>query len=286
MRYTLYTVTVELHQFLPPRNQGRVGEHLRRWRARRGWSQLRVAVDYNVSARHLSFVETGRARPSRALIIHLARSLGATNEELNACLLVCGYAPQHVIDLEVAKSALSATLNEMIGRHDPYPAFVFNADWVMARLNSGGQWLYSVLMPDLWATVADPGAGVDMVASLIDSEGLFSRMRNAASVGWALLRQLRLEQLTNPGLQPRADRLEASLRHRFPDYDPHDEPERADPSLHLNFDTARGPLSFFTLQSVVGIPQQITVATPRVELWFPADPYTREVFEHCAPGLG
>jgi len=259
--------------------RGRVGEHLRRWRLRHGWSQLRVAVDCNVSTRHLSFVETGRARPSKQLIVHLARSLQATNQELNLCLIAGGYAPQHVIDLADEHPGSAGTLNEMIRQHHPHPAFVFDADWVIVCINRSGQWLCSVLMPELWPTVSDPGAGLHMVTALIHPGGLLSRMRDAASAGSALLDQLRQEQLTNPGLKARADALERSLGERFPDYIHDDRLDRGDPSLHLEFVTEHGPLSFFRLQTVIGIPQQITVAAPRVEMWFPADLHTRQVME-------
>ncbi len=75
-----------------------VGEHLRRWRTRRGLSQLSVAVECGVSTRHLSFAETGRARPSKQLIVHLARFLEPTNRELNVCLL----AAANIVDMLVA----------------------------------------------------------------------------------------------------------------------------------------------------------------------------------------
>lgn len=238
---------------------------------------MRAAHDCNVSTRHLSFVETGRARPSRELIVHLARSLGATNEELNVCLVSGGYAPRHVVELGGEHRAVSDTLAEMIDRHDPYPAFVFSADWLTVRVNSGGQWLCSVLMPDMWGTVADPRVGLDMLAALTREDGLLCQMRNADVVGWTLLRQLRLEQLTNPALRTRVDAFEASLLRRYPGFDPDDGGDRVDPTLHLDFDTVLGPLAFFTVQSVIGMPQQVTVATPRVELWFPADQHTREV---------
>ena len=73
---------------------GMAGVHLRGGRARRGISQLALATECDVSTRHLSFVETGRSRPSRQLIVHLARFLRPTNRELNACLLAAGYAPR------------------------------------------------------------------------------------------------------------------------------------------------------------------------------------------------
>lgn len=255
-----------------------VGGHLRRWRTRRELSQLAVAVECGVSTRHLSFVETGRARPSQALVLHLARFLGATNRELNEGLLVAGHAPLHVGDLGVERTALDETLGEMLERH-PCPAFVFTAGWVMERLNRSGQWLCSVLMPGLWSAIDAGSVGLDMIAALTHHDGLLSRVRDAPRVGTALLRQLRVEQLTNPRLKDRVDTFEWSLSQRFPTHPIGDAPDFTEPSLHLQFGTTHGPLSFFTLQSVVGIPQHITVATPRVELWFPADVHTRHLLD-------
>lgn len=256
----------------------RVGAHLRRWRTERGISQLRLAVDSGVSSRHLSFVETGRAQPSRQLILHLARFLTPSSHEVNVCLLAAGFAPTHTVGLDVGSTALDATLDEMIHRHDPYPAFVFDPDWVMGRLNDGGQWLCSVLMPKVWDTVDAPRDGLDMIAALIHPDGLFSRMRDPEPIGTALLRQLRTEQLTNPGLTERVDALERSLHERFPDRGSGADSAAAEATLRVDFDTGHGPMSFLTFQVVVGIPQHITVATPRVELWFPADALTRAVF--------
>lgn len=258
-----------------------VGEHLRYWRARRGLSQLRVASEYGTSARHLSFVETGRARPSKELIVHLARSLEATNHEMNTCLLAGGYAPLHINDLD-GHHATSQTLDKLIEQHDPFPAFVFNADWLVERMNPGGRWLCTAVMPDVPPEHHSPGA--DMIAALTNSDGLLSRMRDAAAVGAGFLHQLRLEQLTNPGLEPRANRLAQSLRDRYLGYVAGESPDHS--SYHFEFDTAHGALTLFTLQCVVGIPQQITVATPRVELWFPADAHTRQVIEGNVPASG
>src|SRR5690606_39523294 len=70
-----------------------VGEHLREWRQRRRMSQLDLALAANVSARHLSFIETGRARPSREMVLHLCERLGVPYRERNSCLLAAGYAP-------------------------------------------------------------------------------------------------------------------------------------------------------------------------------------------------
>ncbi|MCP9271572.1 helix-turn-helix domain-containing protein [Mycolicibacterium arenosum] len=275
-------MTTESSSAVSVPSEAGVGEHLRRWRNRVGLSQMRVAHDCNVSTRHLSFVETGRARPSRELIVYLARSLGATNEELNVCLLAGGFAPRHMVELAGDLHAVSDALVEMIDRHNPYPAFVFSPDWMTVRVNAGGQWLCSVLMPDLWSAVADPRVGVDMLDALTRSDGLLSQMRNAACTGWALLRQLRMEQLTNPDLQARVDAFEASLLRRYPAFDADEEGDRDDPTLHLDFDTVHGPVSFFTVQSVIGMPQQVTVATPRVEMWFPADQHTRQVMARAS----
>ena len=259
-----------------------VGTHLRRWRSRRHISQLRLALDCDVSTRHISFVETGRSRPSRDLILHLARRLHPTSRELNLCLLAANYAPAH---LGYDDGPVSTMLEAMLSQHDPAPAFVFDASWTMRRLNRGGQWLCSIVLPRVWAGVSKPETGIDMLAALTHPEGLLSTMRDAGRVGAGFLQQLRLEQLTNPSLGNRVDQFERSLRERF---HPPEDDRAHDPSesgLTLEFDTALGAMSFFTAQGVFGMPQHITVGSLRSELWFPADAHTRATIHAHVPPL-
>lgn len=173
------------------------------------------------------------------------------------------------------------THERMLDRHHPFPAFVFDADWIMRRINPAGQWLCSVLMPEVWAATPDKQAGLDMIAGLVHPDGLLSQLRDPAPTGFTLARQLRVEQLTNRTLGLRIDVLEQSLHERFgaPQGEASYPTEDHRP---LCFDTRHGPLSFFAVQSVIGIPQDITVGSLRAELWFADDERTRAaVVEHA-----
>lgn len=250
------------------------GTYLRRWRKSRGVSQMSVALECGVSARHLSFVETGRARPSQQLLVHLARYFQVSQSELNLCLLAAGHAPvRAMLDAE----PLTPALERLLEHHDPNPAFVFDADRRMRRLNRGGQWLCSLVMPRLWSKVTCPDVGVDMIEALAHPDGLLSHMRDAQAIGAGMTEQLRVEQITNPHLEARIATLERSLAERFDQWPP-DVPEpRAEPTFQMTFDTRLGPLSYFTVQGVVGIPEHVTGGKLRTELWYPTDTQTRAV---------
>src|SRR5438105_6400907 len=103
-----------------------VGELLRQWRQRRRLSQLDLAVEAEVSARHLSFVETGRSRPSRELVLHLAEHLDVPLRERNSLLLAAGYAPvynQTPLDAD-EMSPVRDALDKILAGHEPFPAVV------------------------------------------------------------------------------------------------------------------------------------------------------------------
>lgn len=252
------------------------GGHLRAWRRRRGLSQLAVAIECGTSTRHLSFVETGRARPSPDLVLQLARLLRPTNRELAACLLAAGHAPRHLPELDDGGAAdLDAAVVAMVDRHAPDPAYAFDADWRMVHLNDGARWLCARLPAEVWLVDGDPGGGVDMIAAFAHPDGVLALVDDPARVGATVLRQLRAEQLTNPALGERVDALERSLHHRFPDLGPADGPLPAEPTYRLDLATPDGPLAFRVVQVVVGLAQHLDVAAPRVELLLPVDDRTR-----------
>src|SRR5688500_20335776 len=113
------------------------GTLLRDWRRRRRWSQLDLAVEADVSARHLSFVETGRSKPSRELLLHLAEHLEVPLRERNALLLAAGYAPVYperpldAGDLEPVRAAL----DKILAGHEPYPAAIVDRHWDLLAAN-------------------------------------------------------------------------------------------------------------------------------------------------------
>src|SRR3954463_4666079 len=114
-----------------------VGGLLRDWRQRRRLSQLDLAIEADVSARHLSFVETGRSRPSRELVLHLAEHLDVPLRERNALLLAAGYAPAyHQTPLDAAEMApVRDAVAKILAGHDPYPAVVVDRRWDLVSAN-------------------------------------------------------------------------------------------------------------------------------------------------------
>jgi hypothetical protein len=119
--------------------------------------------------------------------------------------------------------------------------------------------------------------GMDMITALGHPQGLLSRMRDPWAVGAALLAQLHTEASATPSLAARIQRLSEALNQRHRPAGKIEQTRHAAPYLSLTFDTALGPLSYFYVQSVFALPQDVTLASLRMELWFPADSRTAEV---------
>jgi transcriptional regulator with XRE-family HTH domain len=253
--------------------------NLRQMRASRGISQLELALRLGVSQRHVSFVELARAKPSRNLILSWARETGATVDERNAALVNAGYSPA-VLEFGVEHGQASLAfraLSDMLAAHDPFPGIIFDADWMMRAMNEAGRSLCGIVMPDFLAGLDRPPGEMDMIAAVSHPGGLLARVRNAAEAGFALLNQLRAEQLTRPALRPRVDSLESSLLERF-GHEQAGHPRAAgEPHLQLIIDTQLGTLAFLLVQTVFGLPQNVTHASLRTELWFPGDEATRRI---------
>src|SRR5690242_6319961 len=134
-----------------------VGTLLRDWRQRRRLSQLDLALDAGVSARHLSFVETGRSRPSAQMVLHLAEHLDVPLRERNAMLLAAGYAPaygERPLDADEMTPVREA-LQRVLDAHDPYPAAVVDRRWDLVASNGGIGLLVADVDPDLLAPPAN-----------------------------------------------------------------------------------------------------------------------------------
>jgi transcriptional regulator with XRE-family HTH domain len=115
-----------------------VGSLLRSWRERRRLTQMEVALDAEVSARHLSFVETGRSKPGRAMLLAVTKSLEVPYRERNEILLAAGYAPafpQRALD-DPALSLVRDALDRILAAHDPYPAIAFDRGWDLVAANA------------------------------------------------------------------------------------------------------------------------------------------------------
>src|SRR6266404_3426932 len=163
------------------------GDLLREWRQRRRLSQLDLAIQADISSRHLSFVETGRSRPTASMIVRLAEQLGVPLRERNTLLLAGGYAPaypQHGLDAPELDS-VRAALRQVLAGHEPYPAVVIDRWWDMVDANSGVAMLTDGCAPDL---LAPP---VNVLRLSLHPEGMAPRIVNLGQWRSHLLTQLR-----------------------------------------------------------------------------------------------
>lgn len=166
-----------------------VGALLREWRQRRNLSQFELALRSAVSARHLSFIETGRARPSREMVLHLAERLDVPLRERNRLLLAAGFAPafrQRSFD-ESEMAPVREALERFLSAHEPYPALVVDRHWNVVALNRG----VAFINRGVAAELRTPPANALRIA--LHPDGLASRISNLANWSGYLLARLRRE---------------------------------------------------------------------------------------------
>ncbi len=145
-----------------------IGEVLRDARASIGASQLDLALRLGISQRHVSFVETGRSRPSRDLILNWMTETAAPLSIRNAALHSAGFAvtSEEPIPANDAMRQTPAVVERVLAAHEPLPGMVFGADWRMVSLSPSGQWLFAMVMREFLAGVPDIAHGWDMLAGL------------------------------------------------------------------------------------------------------------------------
>jgi transcriptional regulator with XRE-family HTH domain len=246
---------------------------LRRWRRVRGKSQLDLAGDARTTARYVSFVETGRAQPSRRMVVRLARALDIPLRERNALLLAAGYAPLYPASAmdEPALERVSAALDAMLDRHEPFPAVVMDRGWNVVRENDGATRLFGGLCaPD---PMPDPA---NVLALMIEPGPVRDAVGNWETVVPALLDRTQREALggvLDPATAARVDALRArpdvaAVLSAAP-------PATAGPVLDVQFALDGTRFSFFSVISTIGTPIDVTAEELRVEAFFPSDAATR-----------
>ncbi|WP_075217759.1 helix-turn-helix domain-containing protein [Mongoliimonas terrestris] len=252
-------------------------------------SQLDLALRLGISQRHVSFVETGRSRPSRPLLLAWLQEIDCPLAIRNAALLQAGYAPAYGSGDpdDPAWRQAHAALAGLLDAHDPMPALVLDAGWTVVRFNRGGLWLATLLMPFLADRPA--GAPLNMLDALAHPDGPVRSMTNLAEVGPALLAHLRQEAAALPALTPKVETFAALLKARLgprpaglgasPGHPPA-------PVLTTRFATPVGELAFFSLFTTFGTPQDISLASLRLEHIFPADPATAAIVRAAVDGSG
>jgi transcriptional regulator with XRE-family HTH domain len=259
-------------------NRTPVGSLLREWRQRRRLSQLELACDAGISTRHLSFVETGRAQPSRDMLLHLSEQLEVPVRERNVLLVAAGYAPifpeRPLADPALA--AARAAIDLVLERQKPYPAFALDRHWRIVASNAALPQLYDGVAPEL---MQPP---VNAMRLSLHPRGLAPRIANLGEWRAHLLYRLRREvELT-------ADPVLIELLQEVSGY-----PMRSHQPLQMKgiehdiavpfrIETKAGVLSFFSMTTVFGTPVDVMLSELALELFFPADDETAAAVKQMA----
>ncbi|HEV3363231.1 MAG TPA: helix-turn-helix transcriptional regulator, partial [Acidimicrobiia bacterium] len=249
-----------------------VGPLLRDWRQRRRLSQLDVSARAAISTRHLSFLETGRARPSREMVLHLAEELDVPLRERNTLLVAAGYAPVYQeTPLEGDDMAtVRQTLQQLLTSHEPNPALVVDRQWNLVLANRA----VGLLMAGVPESLLVPPVNVLRVS--LHPDGLAPRIANFEEWSGHLLSRLGREVTAtgDPSLAALYDELRA-----FPGVSdrelavPHgDGAGRLMVTLRLK--SPMGDLAFFSTVATFGTAVDITLAELSIESFFPADTAT------------
>lgn len=244
---------------------------LRRWRQRRRLSQLDLSVAADVSTRHLSFLETGRATPSRDMVLHLADHLDVPLRERNALLLAAGYAPvyrESGLDGPGMAPTMEA-LRGVLNGHEPYPAVLVDRRWNLVDANTAATVLTDGVAPEL----LEPPINVLRIG--LHPGGLAPRIINLREWRAHLLHRLRREAdlLGSPELDDLHEELSG-----YPYGDPGDDPrpDAAVPevAVRLRLRHGDGELAFISLVSTFGTPVDVTLDELVLETFLPGDEAT------------
>jgi transcriptional regulator with XRE-family HTH domain len=244
-----------------------VGALLREWRSRRRLSQLELALEADVSTRHLSFVETGRAQPSRDMVVRLAERLEVPLRERNHLLLVAGYAPAYP-ETGLEDDAIRAAVRQVLAGHEPHPAIVVDRHWEMLEANAAVGVLLEGVAPD---QLAPP---VNALRLALHPDGLAPKILNLGEWRAHLLGRLRRQVAATH--DPQLASLLVELR-EYPCDDPEPDVELPGPGeivVPLRVRHGDGELRLMSIVSTFGTPLDVTVQELSIEAFFPADAET------------
>jgi transcriptional regulator with XRE-family HTH domain len=240
-----------------------VGDLIRFWRTRRRLSQLQLALDANVSTKHLSFVETGRSQPSRQLLIHLAQQLDLPMAERNRLLLAGGFAPPYLeqpYDGAVMQP-LRESLARLLDAHEPNPALIVDGLWNLIEANGAASLLWEGVDP---ALVEPP---INMLRLAVHPGGLPSISSMTAACNAPLIHRLKRKSREDADdvLRELIDEVESYLPSQHPDS------SATQPVVSLELRTPLGDVSLFTIIATLGAPLEVTAANLAIETFLPTD---------------
>ena len=258
---------------------------LRDWRQKRRMSQLDLALSSSVSQRHVSFLESGRANPSRAMILQLSETLDVPLRERNAWLTAAGFAPlfrtRPLDDPQMAQ--VMNAVRMMLSSAEPFPAIALDRAWNVRMANKPFERLGAMLGENVWERIG--GDQPNLMRLFFHPQGIRSLVTNWAAVGPRIWRRARKEAEALGGQEMKAvlDALE-------PFQDPEILWSAVDaallPVLPFNMEVGGLRLSMFAVVATFGTAQDVTADELRIETLFPADADTEALFRNAASGAG
>lgn len=270
-----------------PSQASAFGGLLREWRSQRKLSQLELALQGGISQRHLSFLESGRSRPSREMVLGLCETLDIPLRERNALLGAAGFAPLYRerslqgAEMEPVRRALELTLKH----HEPYPAVVVDRDWNLVLQNEASQRFFGLLGDPavIWPRTC-PDGRPNVMRLTFHPEGLRPYIANWEQLGPSMLNRLRREAAMLSGPHGLSALLEELLSYpgipeqwKVPDWE-----QPLTPILPMELQKDGLTCSLFTMIAMFGTPQDITVDELRLETFFPADSATDMLLQQLA----
>lgn len=247
-----------------------VGRLIQEWRRARNKSQIALALQAGISAKHLGFVEIGRAHPSHEMVLLLAGVLDVPLRERNTLLLAAGYAPRYtqtrLDDPELAHAVKAVQL--ILQHQEPYPAVVMDRHWNLLTANGAADWFFG-----LFVTPPAGGPPANILRLMFDPAGLRPHVANWESVAEALIQRVHREAL---GGQP--DTATAALLQEVLAYPGVPKRWRSPtlaavpkPYLVVKFRKGEMAMDFFSTVTTLGTPLDVTLQELRIECFFPAD---------------
>jgi transcriptional regulator with XRE-family HTH domain len=282
LRHQNHAMHSPSHALRQPGARDPFGLHLRHWRQHRRMSQLDLANEAEISTRHLSYVETGRATPSREMVLRLAERLEVPLRERNALLVAAGFAPmyrQRGLD-DPALAAARRAVDLVLKGHEPYPALAVDRHWHLVAANA----IVPLLMAGAAPELLQPP--VNVLRLSLHPQGLASRIANLAQWRAHLLERLQ-QQIAATG-----DAVLQALHDELAAYPVGDAGHAATAGggelssvvVPFQLRTEAGILSFISTTTIFGTPVDVTLQELAVESFFPADAATAQALARLAAG--
>lgn len=246
---------------------------LRQWRRTRRLSQLDLATEAEVSPRHLAFLETGRSRPSRGMVLRLAEVMGLPHGDQNGLLSAAGFAPQYpVLPLTAEEmTQVRAAMGWMIDRHAPYPALVLDRLWRIVALNPPAARLFGTV---------GFAEGASLLDALSDPSAFSSLIENWIEVGHHTALRLKAESARAGGIAA-LDRAVAALM-ADPEIAAHQPRATGRAILPTVYRLGDRRLAMFSTYAQFGAAEEVALSDMKIELMFPADSEARSILEGMA----